>query len=96
VLESAVGLGAERAGTARIALASLIGTAIEFYDFYIFGTAAALVFGPMFFPRDAPETQMLSAYLTFGIASSPGRSAPSCSAISVTGSGASRRWSPPC
>ncbi len=57
-----------RAGTARIALASLIGTAIEFYDFYIFGTAAALVFGPLFFPKTAPETQTLSAYLTFGIA----------------------------
>jgi MFS family permease len=49
-------------------LASLVGTTIEFYDFYIFGTAAALVFGPMFFPKSAPETQTLNAYLTFGIA----------------------------
>ncbi|HXZ18125.1 MAG TPA: MFS transporter [Roseiarcus sp.] len=49
-------------------LASLIGTTIEFYDFYIFGTAAALVFGPLFFPKSAPETQTLNAYLTFGIA----------------------------
>ena len=52
----------------RIVLASLVGTTIEFYDFYIFGTAAALVFGPMFFPKSAPETQALNAYLTFGIA----------------------------
>jgi len=51
-----------------IVLASLVGTTIEFYDFYIFGTAAALVFGPMFFPKSAPETQALNAYLTFGIA----------------------------
>jgi MFS family permease len=35
---------------------------------YIFGTAAALVFGPMFFPKSAPETQTLNAYLTFGLA----------------------------
>jgi metabolite-proton symporter len=59
---------AMRASVGQIALASLVGTTIEFYDFYIFGTAAALVFGPMFFPRSAPETQTLNAYLTFGIA----------------------------
>jgi metabolite-proton symporter len=52
----------------QIVLASLVGTTIEFYDFYIFGTAAALVFGPLFFPKSAPETQTLNAYLTFGIA----------------------------
>jgi len=57
-----------RAGLGKIALASLVGTTIEFYDFYIFGTAAALVFGPMFFPKSAPETQTLNAYLTFGLA----------------------------
>ena len=51
-----------------LVLASLVGTTIEFYDFYIFGTAAALVFWPMFFPKSAPETQALNAYLTFGIA----------------------------
>jgi metabolite-proton symporter len=59
---------ARRTGVGKIALASLVGTTIEFYDFYIFGTAAALVFGPMFFPKSAPETQTLNAYLTFGIA----------------------------
>ena len=36
---------ARRTGVGKIALASLVGTTIEFYDFYIFGTAAALVFG---------------------------------------------------
>jgi metabolite-proton symporter len=59
---------AGRAGVGQIVLASLVGTTIEFYDFYIFGTAAALVFGPMFFPKSAPETQTLNAYLTFGLA----------------------------
>ncbi len=59
---------AGRAGVGQIVLASLVGTTIEFYDFYIFGTAAALVFGPMFFPKSLPETQTLNAYLTFGIA----------------------------
>jgi MFS family permease len=62
------GAEAGSAGMGRIVLASLVGTTIEFYDFYIFGTAAALVFGPMFFPKSAPETQALNAYLTFGIA----------------------------
>jgi metabolite-proton symporter len=64
----AAGTEAGRAGMGKIVLASLVGTTIEFYDFYIFGTAAALVFGPMFFPKSAPETQALNAYLTFGIA----------------------------
>jgi metabolite-proton symporter len=69
-IEGAGTAGAEAgtAGMGRIVLASLVGTTIEFYDFYIFGTAAALVFGPMFFPKSAPETQALNAYLTFGIA----------------------------
>ena len=55
-------------GTGRIVLASLIGTAIEFYDFYIYGTAAALVIGQTFFPKSAPQAQALNAFLTFGIA----------------------------
>jgi metabolite-proton symporter len=67
-IQGAAGADAERAGTAKIVLASLVGTTIEFYDFYIFGTAAALVFGAMFFPKSAPQTQTLNAYLTFGIA----------------------------
>ena len=67
-IEGAASADGERAGMGRIVLASLVGTTIEFYDFYIFGTAAALVFGPMFFPKSAPETQALNAYLTFGIA----------------------------
>ncbi len=52
----------------RIALASFIGTAIEFYDFYIYGMAAALVIGSVFFPGSNPTTQALSAFLTFAVA----------------------------
>lgn len=54
--------------TARVALASFIGTAIEFYDFYIYGMAAALVIGPVFFPQSDPAAQALNAFLTFGVA----------------------------
>ena len=57
-----------RAPVARIVLASLVGTTIEFYDFYIYGTAAALVLGALFFPASAPEAQRLNAFLTFGVA----------------------------
>ena len=52
----------------RIVLASLVGTTIEFYDFYIYGAAAALVIGQTFFPKSSAEAQALNAFLTFGIA----------------------------
>ncbi|MEF2252334.1 MFS transporter [Ralstonia solanacearum] len=55
-------------GRARIVFASFIGTAIEFYDFYVYATAAALVIGPVFFPRGSATAQALSAFITFGIA----------------------------
>ncbi|CAB3762331.1 MFS transporter [Paraburkholderia humisilvae] len=54
--------------TARIIFASFIGTAIEFYDFYVYATAAALVIGPVFFPHGSATAQALSAFVTFGIA----------------------------
>jgi MFS family permease len=53
---------------ARVLLASLVGTAVEFYDFYIYATAAALVFGPLFFPASSPSAQLLAAYASFGVA----------------------------
>jgi metabolite-proton symporter len=58
----------EEASRARIIFASFIGTAIEFYDFYVYATAAALVIGPVFFPHSSPAAQALSAFVTFGIA----------------------------
>ncbi len=53
---------------AKIASASFIGTAIEYYDFYIYATAVALVIGPIFFPPDDAAVQSLNAFVTFGIA----------------------------
>lgn len=58
----------QRPSTRHIAFASFIGTAIEFYDFYIYAMAAALVIGQVFFPASDPSTQSLNAFLTFGIA----------------------------
>jgi metabolite-proton symporter len=52
----------------RVAGASLIGTAIEFFDFFIFGTASALVFGKLFFPELDPLVGTLAAFATFGVA----------------------------
>ena len=56
------------ASTRRILAASLVGTAVEFYDFYIYATAAALVFGPLFFPAESASAQLLLAYASFGLA----------------------------
>lgn len=53
---------------ARILIASLVGTAVEFYDFYIYATAAALVIGPLFFPRQSPAAAVLLSFMTFGLA----------------------------
>jgi MFS family permease len=53
---------------ARILAAALVGTAVEFYDFYIYATAAALVFGPLFFPAHSHAAQTLYALMSFGIA----------------------------
>jgi MFS family permease len=52
----------------RILLAALVGTSVEFYDFYIYATAAALVLGPLFFPSTSETAQLLSAYASFGLA----------------------------
>jgi metabolite-proton symporter len=51
----------------RIAVASFIGTAIEYYDFNVYATAAALVFGPIFFPSSSQTAQLLSSFATFAI-----------------------------
>ena len=53
---------------ARVLAAALTGTAVEFYDFYVFATATALVFGPLFFPKSSPAAQGIAAFMVFGIA----------------------------
>jgi MHS family shikimate/dehydroshikimate transporter-like MFS transporter len=51
----------------QVALASFIGTAIEWYDFFLYGTAAALVFGQLFFPEATPLQGTLLAFATYGV-----------------------------
>ncbi|HEV3142061.1 MAG TPA: MFS transporter [Vicinamibacterales bacterium] len=53
---------------AQVLFASLIGTTIEFFDFYIYATAAVLVFPSLFFPASDPTTSRLSSLATFAIA----------------------------
>jgi metabolite-proton symporter len=52
----------------RILFASLIGTTIEFFDFYIYATAAVLVFPTLFFPAGDPTTAKLQSFATFALA----------------------------
>ena len=51
----------------KVALASFIGTAIEWYDYFLYGTAAALVFPVLFFPESSPTTGILLSLATFGV-----------------------------
>ena len=52
----------------RILVASLIGTTIEFFDFYIYATAAVLVFPKLFFPSSSPTAATLASFATFALA----------------------------
>lgn len=52
----------------RVLTASLAGTTVEFYDFYIYATAASLVFGPLFFPASSASAQLMAAYASFALA----------------------------
>jgi MFS family permease len=52
----------------RVALASAIGTTIEWYDFFIYGTATAVVFGPQFFPGASGVGSTLAAFAAFAVA----------------------------
>src|ERR1035438_7804569 len=52
----------------QVLFASLVGTTIEFFDFYIYATAAVLVFPKLFFPSADPATATLASLATFGIA----------------------------
>jgi MHS family shikimate/dehydroshikimate transporter-like MFS transporter len=70
-MESLERLGGEdlgqRSPIGTVAGASLIGTTIEFYDFFIFGTAAALIFPALFFTEATPFVGTLLAFATFGV-----------------------------
>jgi metabolite-proton symporter len=57
-----------RNSAAKVLTASLIGTTIEFFDFYVYATAAVLVFPALFFPGTDPSTALLASFATFSIA----------------------------
>ncbi len=52
----------------RVLAAAMVGTSIEFYDFYIYATAAALVFGQLFFPSTSETAQQLLSFATLAVA----------------------------
>lgn len=64
-------LGGENTGSTssvkKVALASLVGTTIEWYDYFIYGTTAALVFNQLFFPSFSPLAGTLAAFATFAV-----------------------------
>src|SRR4029077_14697894 len=49
----------------RIAMASFVGTAVEWYDYFVYGTAAAIVFGPLFFPRFSATAGTMAAFADY-------------------------------
>jgi MFS family permease len=51
----------------KVASASFIGTTVEYYDFFIYGTAAALVFPKLFFPNTSPLIGALLSFATLGV-----------------------------
>ncbi|MFF9349719.1 MFS transporter [Streptomyces sp. NPDC014734] len=59
--------GAARATAARTAVATLAGTTLEWYDFFLYGTAAALIFNQQFFPSLSPAAGTLAAFSTFAV-----------------------------
>lgn len=56
----------DRQTLTRVAGAVLLGSALEWYDYFLFGASAALVFGPVFFPDQDPSTALLLSLATFG------------------------------
>jgi len=59
----------QRSGSSigKVVFASLVGTAVEWYDFFLYGSAAALVFGPLFFPSSDPVNSTLLAFGTYAV-----------------------------
>jgi metabolite-proton symporter len=68
IRDEAPGRGARKNTAGQVLFASLIGTTIEFFDFYIYATAAVLVFPRLFFPKEDPMSATLASLATFAIA----------------------------
>jgi MFS family permease len=70
---SALSASEHSAQLRKAVIASTIGTTIEWYDFFIYGTAAGLIFGKLYFPNEDPLTATLAAFGTYfiGFASRP-------------------------
>jgi len=64
---SGVAAAPPRSEIVKVAFASLIGTSIEWYDFFLYGTAAALVFNKLFFPQFDPLVGTIAAFATFAV-----------------------------
>lgn len=62
------GMEIDRTRHRRALWASFVGTGIEFYDFYVYATAASLVFGQVFFPGNSPGVQQMAAFATLAVA----------------------------
>ncbi|GAA5160322.1 MFS transporter [Pseudonocardia eucalypti] len=58
----------QRVGPVKVAFASFVGTTVEWYDYFIFGTAAVLVLNKQFFPTLSPTAGMLASFATFSVA----------------------------
>ncbi len=67
---SAAGGSSAPAGNprSRVILATLVGTSVEFYDFYVYATAAVLVFPHLFFVTEDPTASLLLSFAAFGVA----------------------------
>src|SRR6187431_2304507 len=63
----APGAPPKRTSIVKVVFASLIGTAVEWYDFFLYGSAAALVFGQLFFPESEKATGTLLAFGTYAL-----------------------------
>jgi metabolite-proton symporter len=67
MIQTTQGGSVPRESVRRVALASMVGTSIEWYDFFIFGTASALVFGRLFFPTFSALAGTLAAFASFAV-----------------------------
>ncbi len=73
----------------KVLIASLTGSAIEWFDYFLYGTAAALVFNKIFFPMVDPVIGLILSWLSFSLTFFI---RPMRSPISATASGARKRW----